>query len=81
MPSGPLRSLARAQILVPVASSCQALTPALLHRLFAIRGASAQQLLLALVDENGVVSRTCLYNYIQSPLQGPGTADLDLLDD
>lgn len=25
--------------------------------------------------------RSCLYNYIQAPLEGPGTANLELLDD
>lgn len=71
----------RTQIIVPVSSSSKHLTPALLQSFFSIRGVTAQQLLLALVDGNGVVSRTCLYNYIQAPLEGPGTADLDLLDD
>ncbi|KFM27218.1 hypothetical protein F751_4488 [Auxenochlorella protothecoides] len=69
------------QIIVPVGSACTSLTPALLQRFFSIRGVAAQQLLLALVDGNGMVSRTCLFNYIQAPLEGPGTADLDLLDD
>lgn len=82
--SPPTPSLAvrrRTQILVPISSDCSSLTPRLLARLFSIRGVSAQQLLLALVDGNGVVSRTCLFNYIQAPLEGPGTADLELLDD
>ena len=79
--AGPAERVTRTQILVPVSSACTCLTPALLRSFFSIRGVSAQQLLLALVDPNGVVSRTCLYNYIQAPLEGPGTADLDVLDD
>ena len=130
----------RTQIVVPVSSSHPQLTPELLQRLFSVRGVQAQQLLLALVDSNGVVTRrwepcmhagmlhvpllpcrclcccrqrrrrvfnppsacpalaaaqhaclrvclpgpapcSCLYNYIQAPLEGPGTANLELLDD
>ena len=73
----------RTQILVPVSSACDHLTPELLQRLFniSLRGVAAQQLLLALVDSHGVVTRACLFNYIQSPLEGPGTANLELLDD
>lgn len=71
----------RIQIVVPLSSSSNELTPRLLRRVFAIKGVQAQQLLLAFVDANGNVSRTCLYNYIQSPLEGPGTADLELLDE
>lgn len=71
----------RTQIIVPISSACLELTPRLLHRMFSVRGVSAQQLLLALVDANGVVTRSCLYNYIQPPLEGPGTANLELLDD
>lgn len=71
----------RTQIIIPVSSSCSQLSPQLMHRLFRIRGVQAQQLVLALVDGNGVVSRTCLYNYIQAPLEGPGSANLELLDD
>ena len=71
----------RTQIVVPLSSACDHLTPELLQRLFSIKGVQAQQLILALVDSNGVVSRTCLYNYIQAPLEGPGTANLELLDD
>ena len=79
---GPRRRT-RTQILVPVSSACDHLTPELLQRLFniSLRGVAAQQLLLALVDSHGVVTRACLYNYIQSPLEGPGTANLELLDD
>ncbi|GAB4821387.1 hypothetical protein N2152v2_008433 [Parachlorella kessleri] len=71
----------RTQIVVPLSSACDHLTPELLQRLFSIKGVQAQQLILALVDSSGVVSRTCLYNYIQAPLEGPGTANLELLDD
>ncbi|KAL4439470.1 hypothetical protein ABPG77_008799 [Micractinium sp. CCAP 211/92] len=71
----------RTQIVVPVSSAYHELTPELLQLLFSVRGVQAQQLLLALVDSNGVVTRSCLYNYIQAPLEGPGTANLELLDD
>lgn len=71
----------RTQILVPVNSGYSSITPELLQRLFCVRGVKAQQLLLALVDAHGVVTRNCLYNYIQSPLAGPGTADLVLQDE
>lgn len=125
----------RTQIVVPVSSACRTLSPRLLQRFFDVRGVQAQQLLLAMVDSNGVVTRrcemvplfsrccagrlqstwhefgmlaivactpaqtfitailtqpglqsmplpcSCLYNYIQAPLEGPGTANLELLDD
>ncbi len=39
------------------------------------------QVLLTLVDSNGMVTRNCMYNYIQAPLEGPGTANIEVLDD
>ena len=128
-PQKPAAATTRTQIVVPVSSGYTQLTPALLHRLFVIRGVQvrvrrvcarvcgwsamlpawpppptaplalrsaspplhpphpsaprtqAQQLLLALVDANGVVTRCCCFNYVQAPLEGPGTATLELLDD
>lgn len=71
----------RTQLIVPVTSASCEVTPLLLQRVFAVRGVSVQQILLGLVDSNGVVTRCCLYNYIQPPLEGPGTANLELLDD
>lgn len=71
----------RTQLLVPVSSASAKLTPALLQRFFRVRGVQVQQLILGLVDSNGVVTRCCLYNYIQAPLGGPGQANLELLDD
>lgn len=71
----------RTQIVIPVSSSTKQLTPRLLQRFFGIRGVAAQQLILALVDSNGVPTQNVLYNYIQAPLEGPGMADLELLDD
>jgi hypothetical protein len=71
----------RTQILVPISSACARITPRLLQRLFSIRGIQAQALLLGLVDSHGVVTRSSLYNYIQAPLEGPGTANLELIDD
>ena len=62
---GLLEVVTRTQILVPVSSGYAGITPELLQRLFCIRGVAAQQLLLALVDSHGVVTRNCLYNYIQ----------------
>lgn len=80
VPAPPMRG-EQTQVIVPVSSACTSLTPRLLSRTFSISGETAQQLLLALVDSHGAVTRSCLYNYIQSPLEGPGTADLELLDD
>jgi hypothetical protein len=71
----------RTQLLVPVSSASTVLTPELLQRFFLVRGVQVQQMILGLVDSNGVVTRCCLYNYIQAPLEGPGTANLELLDD
>jgi hypothetical protein len=71
----------RTQLLVPVSSAYAELTPELLQRFFLVRGVQVQQMILGLVDSNGVVTRCCLYNYIQAPLEGPGTANLELLDD
>ena len=47
----------RTQIVVPISSAYRQLTPALLQRMFSMRGVEAQQLLLAMVDSNGVVTR------------------------
>ena len=71
----------RTQLVIPISSSCSELTPRLLQRFFAVRGVAVQQVILALVDGNATVSRCCLYNYIQAPLEGPGTAILQLLSD
>jgi hypothetical protein len=68
----------RTQLIVPLSSSYPDLTPLTLQRFFRVQGEEVQQLLLGLVDSNGVVSRSSLFNYIQSPLEGPGTAILDL---
>lgn len=68
----------RTQIVVPVSSASGRLTPRALSRMFCVRGVDAQQMLLALVDGHGVVSRTSMYNYIQAPLEGAGMADLVL---
>ena len=79
-PSGGAPSI-RTQLVVPVSSSYKELTPELLQRFFLVRGVQVQQMILGLVDSNGVVTRCCLFNYIQDPLEGPGTANLGLLDD
>jgi len=71
----------RTQVVVPISSCCGQITPALFQRLFSLRGVQAQAMVLGLVDSHGVVSRSSLYNYIQAPLEGPGTANLDVLDD
>lgn len=68
----------RTQLIVPVSSSYSELTPLTLQRFFSVQGEEVQQVLLGLVDSNGVVSRSSLFNYIQNPLEGPGTAILDL---
>lgn len=57
VPAAPVEPTIRTQILVPVSSGYGGITPELLQRLFCIRGVKAQQLLLALVDSNGVVTR------------------------
>lgn len=80
-PQEPIEPKIRTQLLVPVSSACAELTPELLQRFFLVRGVQVQQMILGLVDSNGVVTRCCLYNYIQAPLEGPGTANLELLDD
>lgn len=71
----------RTQLVVPISSAYTDLTPELLQRLFLVRGVQVQQMILGLVDSNGVVTKCCLFNYIQAPLEGPGTANLELLDD
>jgi len=68
----------RTQLIIPVSSSYPDLTPLTLQHFFRVQGEEVQQVLLGLVDSNGVVSRSSLFNYIQSPLEGPGTAILDL---
>lgn len=71
----------RTQLVIPVSSSCMRFSPRLLQKFFSVRGVSVQQVILALVDANATVSRCCLYNYIQPPLEGPGTATLEMLLD
>lgn len=77
-PAAVKASSSPAQILIPMSSSCHALTPRVMARFFAIKGEAVQQLLLALVDTFGIVTRTSLYNYIQMPLEGSGMAALKL---
>lgn len=36
---------------------------------------------LPTLPSHPTLPRSCLYNYIQAPLEGPGTANLELLDD
>lgn len=75
------QSKVRTQLIIPVSSASNKITPALLQTFFSVRGVQVQQMILGLVDSNGIVSRCCMYNYIQAPLEGPGTANLQLLDD
>lgn len=71
----------RTSIMVPISSSSAEITPLLMQRLFNVKGVQAQALLLGLIDAHGVVTRSSLYNYIQTPLEGPGMANLELVDD
>jgi len=71
----------RTSVLVPISSSNAEITPLLLQQLFSVKGVQAQALLLGLIDAHGVVTRSSLYNYIQAPLEGPGMANLELVDD
>lgn len=64
------------QILVPVSSSFNNLTPRRIHTMCSLGHTLAQQVILCLVDSNGVVTRCCLYDYIQAPLGGAGEATL-----
>jgi hypothetical protein len=60
------------QLVVPVSSSLSMLTPRLVHRVCSLGHGTARQMILGLVDSNGVVSRCCLYDYIQAPLEASG---------
>ncbi|KAI8112416.1 hypothetical protein M9434_003739 [Picochlorum sp. BPE23] len=60
------------QLVVPVSSSLSMLTPRLVHRVCSLGHGTARQVILGLVDSNGVVSRCCLYDYIQAPLEASG---------
>lgn len=64
------------ELIVPVGSSCTCLTPTILHSLCRLGHGRVHQVILGLVDSNGVVTRCCLYDYIQAPLGGTGTAQL-----
>ena len=69
--SGPI-----SELIVPVSSACTCLTPTVLHSLCRLGHGRVHQVILGLVDSNGVVTRCCLYDYIQAPLGGTGTAQL-----
>jgi hypothetical protein len=60
------------QVLVPVSSGLRYLTPRVIHSLCALGHGVAQQVFLCLCDSNGVVTRCCLYDYIQGPLSTRG---------
>lgn len=64
------------QLLVPVGSSNNKLTPELLHSIPKLGHGLVHQVILCLVDSHGVVTRCCIYDYIQAPLGGSGTAAL-----
>lgn len=64
------------QILIPVSSGLMDLTPRILHRMCSLGHKLAQQVILCMVDSNGVVTRCCLYDYIQAPLGTTGEAAL-----
>lgn len=64
------------ELIVPVSSSCTCLTPRVVHSLCRLGHGRVHQVILGLVDSNGVVTRCCLYDYIQAPLGGTGTAQL-----
>jgi hypothetical protein len=64
------------QILIPVSSGLMDLTPRILHRMCSLGHRLAQQVILCMVDSNGVVTRCCLYDYIQAPLGTTGEAAL-----
>lgn len=66
------------QIVVPVSSSCtEVLTPRVIHTMCSLGHALAQQVIMCLVDSHGVVTRCCVYDYIQAPLGGTGEALLN----
>ena len=65
------------QILVPISSSFDALTPRIIHTMCSLGHELAQQVIMCLVDSNGVVTRCCVYDYIQAPLEGTGEAALN----
>ena len=60
------------QLVVPVSSSMTTLTPRLVHGVCSLGHGTARQVILGIVDSNGVVSRCCLYDYIQAPLEASG---------
>lgn len=62
------------QILVPISSSFNSLTPRMIHTMCSLGHALAQQVIMCLVDSHGVVTRCCVYDYIQAPLEGSGEA-------
>ena len=53
------------QVLVPVSSGTQSLTPRVMHSFCQLGKGVAQQVLLSVVDSNGTATRCCIYDYIQ----------------
>ena len=64
------------QLLIPFGSDYASLTPQKLHQVCKLGHGKVHQVILGLVDSHGVVTRCCMYDYIQAPLGGTGTAPL-----
>jgi hypothetical protein len=62
------------EIVIPISTAYQGLTPDTLHSLFAATPENQSHLILALVDSDGTVSTQRLFNHVQPPeeSQPPG---------
>ena len=66
--------LLRREAVVPVGSKSLALTMEMLDRLFQLEAhPNTTHILLAIVDDDGSVSLSRLFNYVQPPFEGPET--------
>lgn len=60
------------EIVVPISTDCQELSPQRLRKLFMIGEHQVNHILLALADSDGTVTLSRLHNYVQAPAEGPG---------
>eukprot|EP00891_Asterochloris_glomerata_P008683 jgi/Astpho2/8683/fgenesh1_pg.00128_%23_4_t len=62
------------EVVVPISTACQRLTPGLLHSFFQLHAAGRECVMLALVDSDGTVAVNRMHLGIVAPLEGPSDA-------
>lgn len=64
------------EVVVPISTACQRLTPGLLHSFFQLHAAGRECVMLALVDSDGTVAVNRMHLGIVAPLEGPSDAQV-----